>query len=354
MTNSHMKRIAWWCIFLLTAAVFFPLGLSAQQQTQTVTNETGFYYTVQKGDTLWDISQKFFNNPELWPDLWGQNQELTNPHWIYPGNLLHIYMHGGKVYVEMVKTEKVEPEPAPAATEPEPEPPAEPPYFLYTSIEQVGFVRKPAVLPNGVIFEIQGDRVIAGEGDIVYIRQGGGGSLPVGSLFTIYRTYGPIADPSDEKRTVGTQHYFTGVAEVTRQEKGYVLAKIVKSYRTIELDDQVMPYEEKSQKIYLPENPPEISGTILQTEERAELMGEFSIGFIDKGSKEGVMDGQQFLVYNQKQAKLNPDDEKATLLPPEKVGTLLVLHTEDHTATVLVLTSTTAFGSGTAFTTTLD
>lgn len=351
MTNSHMKRNAWWCILLLTAAVLFPLGLSAQPQTQTVTNETGFYYTVQKGDTLWDISQKFFNNPELWPDLWGQNQELSNPHWIYPGDLLHIYMRGGKVYVE-----KVESEPAPPAPTPEPEPaqPAEPPYFLYSSVEQVGFIRKPAVSPNGVVFEIQGDRVIAGEGDIVYIRQAGGGSLPVGSLFTIYRTFGPIADPANKKATVGTQHYFAGVAEVTRQEDGYVLAKIVKSYRTIEIDDQVMPYEEKSQKIYLPENPPQISGSILQTEERSELMGEFSVGFIDKGKQDGVMDGQQFHVYVQKEAKLNPEDKKTTLLPPEEVGTLLVLHTEQNNATVLVLASTTAFGPGTKFTTTLN
>jgi hypothetical protein len=42
MTNSHMNRKAWWCILLLTVAVFFPLGLSAQ----TPSEETGFYYTV--------------------------------------------------------------------------------------------------------------------------------------------------------------------------------------------------------------------------------------------------------------------------------------------------------------------
>lgn len=352
MTNSNLKRNVWWCIFLLTAAVFFPLGLSAQQQTQTVTNDTGFYYTVQKGDTLWDISQKFFNNPELWPDLWGQNQELTNPHWIYPGDLLHIYMRDGKIYVEKVQQEPTPP--APVAEAPEPEPQAEPPYFLYSSIEQVGFIRKPAVSPSGVVFEIQGDKVIAGKGDIIYIRQADGGNLPVGSLFTIYRTYGPIQDPANKKATVGTQHYLTGVAEVTRQEDGYVLAKIIESYRTIEVNDQAMPFEEKSRKIYLPENPPQISGSILRTEERTELMGEFSIGFIDKGKQDGVMDGQRFHVYNQKQAKLNPEDKKTTLLPPEEVGTLLVLHTEQSTATVLVLTSTTAFGPGTKFTASMN
>ena len=26
------------------------------------TEDTGFYYTIQKGDTLWDLSQKFYNS----------------------------------------------------------------------------------------------------------------------------------------------------------------------------------------------------------------------------------------------------------------------------------------------------
>jgi hypothetical protein len=346
MTNSHMNRNAWWCILLLTVAVFFPLTLSAREQTQAAPNEAGFYYTVQEGDTLWDISRKLFKDPELWPDLWGQNQELSNPHWIYPGNVLHIYMRGGKIYVE-----KVDKQPAPAA--PTPEIQAKSPYYLYASIDKVGFIRKPAVVASGLGFKIQGGKVMAGTGDILYIRQNNG-TLPVGSRFTLYRTYGPVENPADEKATMGTQHYFTGVAEVTRQEEGYVLAEVVESYRTIQVDDRAMPYEKRQIKIHLPENQPQISGTILRSEERGELMGEFSIAFIDKGRRDGVADGQQFRVYNQQRQKLTPKDREATLLPPEEVATLLVLHTEENTATVVVLASDKEFTPGTKFTTTLN
>lgn len=27
-------------------------------------------YIVKKGDTLWDLSESFFNDPFFWPDLW--------------------------------------------------------------------------------------------------------------------------------------------------------------------------------------------------------------------------------------------------------------------------------------------
>src|SRR5438105_15857449 len=47
-------------------------------------------YTIQKGDTLWDLSQKFLSNPWYWPRIWSLNPSIENPHWIYPGNKLRI------------------------------------------------------------------------------------------------------------------------------------------------------------------------------------------------------------------------------------------------------------------------
>ena len=48
-------------------------------------------YVIKKGDTLWDLSQRFLEDPFLWPRLWQSNQYITNPHWIYPGNPIRFY-----------------------------------------------------------------------------------------------------------------------------------------------------------------------------------------------------------------------------------------------------------------------
>src|SRR5688572_1967617 len=48
-------------------------------------------HLVQGGDTLWDLCSKYLNSPWYWPKIWSYNPQITNPHWIYPGNELRFY-----------------------------------------------------------------------------------------------------------------------------------------------------------------------------------------------------------------------------------------------------------------------
>jgi len=48
-------------------------------------------YVVQKGDTLWDLSSRFLNDPFKWQLLHQNNPQIVNPDLIYPGEPVTVY-----------------------------------------------------------------------------------------------------------------------------------------------------------------------------------------------------------------------------------------------------------------------
>ncbi len=53
-------------------------------------------HTVEKGDTLWDLSSKYLGSPWYWPKVWSYNPQIANPHWIYPGNQVRFFPGNGE------------------------------------------------------------------------------------------------------------------------------------------------------------------------------------------------------------------------------------------------------------------
>ena len=52
----------------------------------------GSKYTVQHGDTLWDIASRAYNDPEDWDTIYAANKGVigNNPNLIIPGQVLNI------------------------------------------------------------------------------------------------------------------------------------------------------------------------------------------------------------------------------------------------------------------------
>ena len=72
-----------WPFFIVFLIVFgFIITASPKIWAQTRT------HVVVKGDTLWDICEKYYGDPELWPKLWEMNPFVTNPHLLKPGDVI--------------------------------------------------------------------------------------------------------------------------------------------------------------------------------------------------------------------------------------------------------------------------
>ncbi len=345
-------------LLALGAALFLlPAVPWAQEDPGIVEHETGIYYTVKKGDTLWDISQKFNDSAWQWPDLWQENKQIPNPHQIYPGERIRLYRKKGAqamvkkeapppVKVETVEEPKmVEEQPVmktPAA--PEPEKAA----YLFSQIDGIGFIRKVPVDPLGKLFKVKDDKELISQGDLLYIHPLGGAQLNPGGRYTIYRTFDPIKGEGRHD-IIGTQHYITGIVEIIKKEPSFVVGSVVKSFRSIKVDDLIMPYKRRSPRITLTDSPKGLRGSVIMSEENTEMFAGYQIAFLDRGENDGVKTGQYYNVYSQERRKTNPKMKEGVLLPPIEYAKLLVVHTEKTTATVLVTQSDRSIAPGATF-----
>ena len=62
--------------------------LSNEEWAKIVGEKSTQSYSVQSGDNLWSLSQTFFGDGFYWPKIWSFNSEITNPHFLQPGNQL--------------------------------------------------------------------------------------------------------------------------------------------------------------------------------------------------------------------------------------------------------------------------
>ena len=321
------------CMMMLLVVAF---SLEAAEREKAFEHETGFYYTVQKGDTLWDLSQKFSDSAWLWPEMWRENSQIANPHRIYPGERIRLFRRKGAQKIAEAKTGQ------PVMVKPSLDDLI---HYNYTALDQVGFIRKTMVAPHGAIFKVQETKEMIHTGDIVYIRPEGSTQLVPGKRYTIYRALDPIKD----RRTnayIGIQHLLTGVVEITQVEPRYAIGTIIESYRPIELEDMLMPYYRRLPNVTIKDSPKGLKGRIIDAEEHNRLIGHNMIAFMDKGRKDGVHPGQFYNVYYQVEERIHPKGEDKILLLPVNFAEILVIHTENTTATVIVTNADKEFEPG--------
>ncbi len=267
--------------FLFAMILMFSFCFALPGLTQG-TKEAEGVYTIQKGDTLWDISSKFLRDPFLWPKLWEKNPYITNPHWIYPGNTIRLTDLELAKREELQKTvgeksgEMVKAAEAPGVTEREiqkadslmpapvekkreeivevkaevkPSPVEEKPGY-FREIRSAGFISDLEYRGIGIVLESREGKNYMSEGDILYVTLKTGEPIAIGNKYTVFRAAREIRHPVTDQR-VGRKYLIVGNIQLIDQNGKFYTARVIESFDAIWIGDYIQPYSKEKMEGYL-------------------------------------------------------------------------------------------------------
>lgn len=302
-------------------------------------------HTVRRGDTLWEISGRYYQNPYQWPKLWANNPQIQNPHWIYPGDRVSLRDGSGGAQVGNLGFAKSRG--------------AVPPQTIF--LRDTGWVDNRDDDTWGELVGAPDDKMMLSDGDEVYLQLAEGHDVQVGDELTLFR---PIRTVETEN-TKGELVSIRGTVKIDRYnpKSRMVRARITESLDVIERGVKVGPVGRKFDVVPPAVADEDLDANILASLYPNQVYVQHQVVFLDKGEKEGVKMGQRFFairhgdrwVQNIKgagsQAVVRPrveDDRFAKVdtmkfgvdndrLPDETYAELRVLRVREHTSTALVV-----------------
>jgi hypothetical protein len=143
-------------------------------------------HVVKKGETLTSVCEQYFGDPWCWPRLWSENPQVTNPHWIFPGDVLRLRAGNGAA---------VAPRPAAAG-------------MRLTSnrkgfdnkavlLREIGFIDKDALAESARITGSREEKIMLATGDQAYVGFSKDKPLRAGDRYSVFvaDTKNPIRAP---------------------------------------------------------------------------------------------------------------------------------------------------------------
>lgn len=325
-------------------------------------------HIIQRGDTLWDLANKFYGNPYLWPQIWERNQYILDAHWIYPGDPLVLgpRVESGDNLAELpagpAGEDQLPPEVSGVVSS---NAAAGPPIPLgaETDIYCSGYVSEDEDLElavagseNDVLspnlgtrraqssamsqsFESSGTKNSLSVGDIVYIDGGRNKGLSAGTLLVAVKPDRRISHPLTRK-PFGRFHRYLGRLRVLSVQETTAIAEIVLSCDAVLVGSKLRRFEPEPVPLGRPRAPRPVNmpvaeekldgaPMIIYAKDNIVSLGQDHLVFIDRGFDQDVIPGDVFTIYR----------DNRPGLPPVVLGELAVLSVQANSALAKILLS---------------
>jgi hypothetical protein len=311
-------------------------------------------YKVKKGDTMWDIANKFLKYPWFWPEIWDKNQRIKNPHLIYPGDLLYIYQtrkttkKDGSIIEVLLPQIRVERTGS-----------GKPLSSLAPFLAWPRVLDKATIEHAPYIVDGQDQHLLIENGQTVYIKKLH--DRAIGKTYPVFRKNKPLYDP-ESRELLGYEVIYTADANITSGAGEITSATILNSKREVHTGDRLLKDINKKVVLDAPIMAPrhKIRATVLSLYEAEMISGTGMIIVLDCGIAEGIKPGHILGVYKPGKTVNDPYEKKEVIeykylkrkvsikvdLPPERIATAVVYKVSKKLSYALITKSDHAVKKG--------
>ncbi|GAB2189723.1 LysM peptidoglycan-binding domain-containing protein [Sessilibacter sp. MAH2] len=334
---------------ITSAILSFSFSVDALAQAQLRQNHPDEYIVVE-GDTLWDISATFLENPWMWPEIWHVNPQINNPHLIFPGDVVRlVYLDGQPRLTIDKRTQRLTPRrsvggdpntvklaPAVRVIPLEEAIPAIPLDVINAFLNQNRVLEKPTFEHAPYVLGGQEKRILLGAGDKVYAR---GEFNPDISAYNLYRLGDEYVDPLT-KEVLGYRSKDVGSARLNALQGEVATMQINRMAAEITVGDRLLPNEERAiDPTFFPSAPDDenFQGLILEVQDGLTHAGKFDVLVLNKGVREQLEPGDVLAIYKEGETIRDRIADSIVQLPEERVGIAMVFRTFEKVSYALIL-----------------
>jgi len=255
-------------------------------------------YVVKEGDTLWDISGRFLQEPWRWQEIWQANPQIKNPDLIYPGDELSLSFEAGKPVLRVRRrvggrpTVKLSPKVRPVV--------------LDTAVPTIPvdviqpFLSRPKVVAEDeldkapYIVSLGKEHLLGGAGTKIYVRGIEGSDA---TDYTVYRKGEAYRDP-DTNEILGYEATYIGDAVMQRAGDPAILVLSKTAREALAGDRLVAVGDEDFQRNFVPRAPDEsVTGKIISLIGGVNQIGQYQVVVLNRGVQHGLAPGHVLAVY---------------------------------------------------------
>jgi len=352
--------------FFLIIALFLTTASLARADEVQLKPDHPERYTVVKGDTLWDISTRFLKSPWHWPKIWKINDQIKNPHLIYPGDVIVFRMVDGKPELSVLRKETVtapglpslpesakEREPASAAT-----PTDERTVKLQPQVHSEALDAAIPTIPPNAILPFLTRPLVVGENELEeagYITTGLDDRIALGNgsqfyarrlkdegpeYYQIVRLGKPIRHPDTGELLAYEAVYLGNARRLETGDPSKLVVTDVKQ-EIIPTDRLVEAPKKSSLPYYYPHAPKtQVEGRIVSALNAVAEIGPLTVVGITLGTREGIEEGNVLRVMRHAGLHKDPVTRERYKLPDEESALVMVFRTYEKMSYALVMTAT--------------